>query len=321
MKTSEAETFLAHFDPFGLFTFQTFDDGKNKRPELARIFHGSLKQHWHILKALNEQGAGIYFMVNAGDGKGRTKSNVTRIRAVWIDLDGSPLPYKWLLEPHLIIESSPSKYHVYWLVVDVALEEFPKFQKALAKYCGSDPAVNDLCRVMRVPGFYHHKGEAFMVKLLETSNHRPYTRAELLEAMPFLKTPMNRPEQTVRQKVSPHLSKARGTDLNTSIQDVLASELEKVATAPLGQRNDTLNRASFVLGQFIGAGTLERSEVEILLIAEGITSGLSESECRATMKSGLDAGMKHPYRSIKPVTSPVIRHLKKLSRKLAGMRP
>ena len=63
------------------------------------------------LKALairNGNGAAVWVMVNAGDGKGRRAENVTRVRAVFADLDGAPLQPVMAceLEPHCVVESS-----------------------------------------------------------------------------------------------------------------------------------------------------------------------------------------------------------------------
>jgi hypothetical protein len=87
------ERFLAKLDPTGGFTFQAIDDNKERKDKsLARILHGSIKQHGARLCQLNAEGAGIFVTINATDGKGREIKNVVRIRAVFVDLDGAPLP-------------------------------------------------------------------------------------------------------------------------------------------------------------------------------------------------------------------------------------
>ena len=93
------------------FTFQTFDDVKDRKEKsLARIFHGTFNQHKQVLKALNAQGAGVYVTVNQTDLKGRSLANIVKVRALFVDLDGSPIqPINDLpedLQPHIIIESS-----------------------------------------------------------------------------------------------------------------------------------------------------------------------------------------------------------------------
>lgn len=67
--------------------FQTFNESSKKGNNLARKFHGSLSQHLVKLEELNRQGAGIFFTVNETDGEGRKTSNITRVRALFIDLD------------------------------------------------------------------------------------------------------------------------------------------------------------------------------------------------------------------------------------------
>ena len=151
------------------FTFQTFQDNKSdkKNKALNKILHGSLDDHFEELSRLNQQGAGVFIMVNKGDGWGRKAENVIAVRAVFVDLDGSPLAP--ILEakapPHIITESSPGRYHAYWLVRDLPLDKFNKVQSALAKKFNGDPAVCDLPRVMRLPGFYWQKdSEPFLTK-------------------------------------------------------------------------------------------------------------------------------------------------------------
>lgn len=173
-----ADRFLNALDPRGAFTFQTFSDRKEDKKGSydpnAHVYHGTLAQHGPGLVALNQCGVGIFVMVNEGDGQVhegrktcRTKANVVRPRALFVDLDGAPLePVREALEPDIIVESSPGKWHGYWLVADVPLEDFEQRQKQLAAKFNGDPKVHDLPRVMRVPGFFHHKGEPFMSRLV-----------------------------------------------------------------------------------------------------------------------------------------------------------
>ena len=74
----------------------------------------------------------------------------------FVDLDGAPLEpvMSWTLPPHIVVESSPARYHAYWLVDSaVALTDFSGLQKRLAKLLGGDSAVHDLPRVLRLPGW------------------------------------------------------------------------------------------------------------------------------------------------------------------------
>jgi hypothetical protein len=172
---SMAQSFLKMLAPEGVVTFQTFDDSKiRKSPALAHIFHGRPEQHFEALAELNQQGAGVFVMVNRGDGvihEGfktcRTAGNVTKVRALFADLDGSPLqPLLDCYEPDIVVESSPGKWHAYYLTDDCPLDEFPLRQKQIAQKFNSDPSVHDLPRVMRLPGFFHQKDIPFMSRVI-----------------------------------------------------------------------------------------------------------------------------------------------------------
>jgi putative DNA primase/helicase len=190
----EAERFFAALDPnTDAFTLQTFDDNqerrksrqKNREPDpLAKIFHGSLARHWSRLVKLNAQSAGVYVTINETDLEGREKKNIKRVRACFVDLDGAPLPRTPHVPAHIITETSPGRWHVYWRVADVSLNDFSETQKRLIEHYGADKAVHDLPRVMRVPGFFHCKREPFVSRLIEANDFAEYRHADLLAPLP-----------------------------------------------------------------------------------------------------------------------------------------
>ena len=168
------------------YTYQTFDDAEKKRPAFAKIFHG--KGNAAELTRLNAAGAGIFVMINAGDGKGRKAENVTRVRAVFVDIDkDGPVVLAPIaageVTPHIIVESSPEKFHVYWLVDrDFPLNKFSAVQAALAQKFGTDN-VKDLPRVLRLPGFYHRKGEPFQVRIVKLNDHPHYSIEQIVDGL------------------------------------------------------------------------------------------------------------------------------------------
>jgi hypothetical protein len=179
---AEAQRFIAHMSGSAdaLITLQTFDDSKGERGHLARILHGTIDQHVEELSRLQREGAGVYWMVNIGDGNGRCEENVTAVRCLFADLDGTPLePIVNALKPHAIIESSPGRWHVYYLVADCPKHRFKSLQSAIARRFGSDPSVCDLPRVMRMPGFSHMKGDPFISQIIELNNRDAYFLAEI----------------------------------------------------------------------------------------------------------------------------------------------
>jgi hypothetical protein len=78
----------------------------------------------------------------------------------------------------------------------------------------------------------------------------------------------------------------------------LADELAAVSSARRGQRNATLNKAAFSLGQFVAAQALSAPDVEARLYGAAQASGLAaddgERSVRATIRSGLEAGQRQP---------------------------
>jgi hypothetical protein len=74
----------------------------------------------------------------------------------------------------------------------------------------------------------------------------------------------------------------------------LAAEADRVARAPVGTRNDTLNRAAFALGRLVGAGLLDPALVTGELTAAARWAGLGQAETRRTIRSGLTAGRRSP---------------------------
>lgn len=163
INTDRARAFL---DRLGWpHTFQTFDDAGKGRRELVRVIHGRrFADVERELTRLNDAGAGIFATINATDGRGRRKENVTSVRALFVDSDGTPAPAAWHRTPDIFVwreagDAFPlSHWHAYW-ICNIPLDKFTESQKRLAALYGTDPAVNDVGRVMRIPGFLHRKSE------------------------------------------------------------------------------------------------------------------------------------------------------------------
>src|SRR5208283_5089506 len=141
--------------------FRTFDDAKGGgiKPQCYS------SSDFSILSQENGKGAGVFFVVN--ETMGDKDTDVIGIRAVFADLDGAPLESVTdnRLAPHIIVESSPGRYHVYWKVSEFPLERFTPLQKAIAGRFNGDNSVVNPSRVMRLPGFYHLKAEPFLTRI------------------------------------------------------------------------------------------------------------------------------------------------------------
>lgn len=168
-------------DPDTVCTWQTFDDDPERRdPTLARILHGRLIDVAPTLMELNSRRAGVFVCVNATDLKGRSAKNVTALRALFVDNDNGQ-SLRVAVEPSIRVATANGE-HLYWLLEDG--EPVAKAKPALAamaRHLRTDPAVADVARVLRVPGFLHYKGEPTPITLLEVNDARRWTVDGLLD--------------------------------------------------------------------------------------------------------------------------------------------
>lgn len=170
--------------------FQMFDDAKSGNKALAKQMYDTHDVLMNkMLVALNEAGAGVFVAVNEHEhNKGRTKKTTCKIRAIFADFDDPDTAadqvkeISSVLEPTMVVESSPNKYHVYYVLSgNLPVSEFTHWQKHLVKLYGSDPKCTDSSRVMRVPGFMHNKKDPHPVKLIECSGKK-YDLDDLVSA-------------------------------------------------------------------------------------------------------------------------------------------
>lgn len=179
--TTAAASFLQWLDPAAAeWCFRTFPDVGGGS---GRNYTGTLEQHGAALATDNAAGRGVFAVINAGGHKG---AEIDRVRAVFADLDGAPLPpvLAGPLLPHIVLESSPGKWHAYWLVQGLPLDQFKGIQLAIAARFNSDASVSDLSRVMRLPGLIHAKGQQFQSRVIEWHDHARFTAAQVVEAFP-----------------------------------------------------------------------------------------------------------------------------------------
>ena len=239
------------------------------------------------LQGLNTAGAGVFFTPNVCFGK-RCADNVTAVRAVLVDLDGAPLApvLATALKPHIVVQSSPGRFHAYWLTSGVALAEFRGLQQRIAEAFNGDSACCDLARVMRVPGFAHNKDMPFVSKIESVQPGR-YEADEVRRWAASLQVTSTPKRKTGAGGAANHLRLAVNND---PPQSPIAKQIDLVA-APEGTRNTQLNRSAFIAGRHIAAGHITRNEAELLLTDAARKNGLPEIEISATLASGLDAGI------------------------------
>lgn len=176
------------------FLLTAFDDDQD-RNNPPNIFYGTLEENYPQLTAMNNQGYYPCISINETTGIFRKKEDIVNIRTVIIESDSGEY-IDTPIQPNFVVESSPGKFHKYFLVTGMTVHQQMVLQKLLVDEYGSDPNAKDISRVLRLPGFYHQKkserkgltGEPWMVRIVEVNRRESYIADELMTAfgLPFM---------------------------------------------------------------------------------------------------------------------------------------
>jgi hypothetical protein len=157
----------------------------------AHNMRGTIREMFPALQHYNQTGWGIFVSINAMDGQGRELANVHHIRAHVVDLDDpltSQASYQRAIaahpQPHFAVQSSPGKFHLYWLMEPYAGNDFYQMQqRKLAQIYDGDKSIIDSTRVLRVPGFYHLKANPHLTTCWGLHSNRRWTAQEMMDAL------------------------------------------------------------------------------------------------------------------------------------------
>lgn len=167
-----------HIRPTTPLTFQLVPHGTGR----PHILHGSFPTLLPSLWEANRTGVSIFLTINTTDGKGRKTENITGLRALFVDIDDPGV--------HAVVDAtmtvwSGHGWHAYWTLQEgEPLDAFTAAQKHLIRFYGSDKAVCDLPRAMRVPGFLNPKEPVAPVRLTMQTDTR-WTIADVLARHPL----------------------------------------------------------------------------------------------------------------------------------------
>jgi hypothetical protein len=227
-------------------------NGDSKR-NLVSIMNGTFDECAQRLLELNDLGAGIYVTVNETDGVGRKAKNIVSLRAQFIDMDEGEISFV-PIEPTILVQSKRGQHLYFRLKPGEDLKDFTNTQKRLSKFYKSDPTVHDLPRVMRLPGFFHMKGEPFLVTVLK-ANDISYSISEIVDVHPIKSTSENKKDSNICSKAS---SKAIvDADFKTWADSLSAAPS---AENPKGGRSNTLLR---IVREALGQGIIEEAVYSI----------------------------------------------------------
>jgi len=189
---------------------RTFDDRKRSGDGIN--YEVMLYRFGQIIPMLREQNAnhrGVYFVVN---GDGQKTEMIKHARAQFIDFDDFSFEDQidrlnaFPMEPSIIVKTKKS-LHCYWLLSNGEIKYFTEVQERLNQYFGSDPAIKDRPRVMRLYGFNHNKTDTpVLVKLIKFDPDLKYSQRQFHENLPLLerkasksRTPNNTSKEIIPQ--------------------------------------------------------------------------------------------------------------------------
>jgi signal recognition particle GTPase len=169
--------------------FRSFYDPKDKSAKKGRNFHATLTNIPTQLGQQSEENYGVFFCPNLLTPNGTTDKDLKAATAFWADEDGTEADIEKMPPPSCIVQSKNGR-HFYWLLKEPVTKEmnpridkhFKSKQKTIAKLLGTDSAVCNPSRVMRLPETYHCKDphDHFKVTVTEI-NDRRYTIEEIEE--------------------------------------------------------------------------------------------------------------------------------------------
>ena len=181
----------------------------------------------------------VYFCPQLLRAPRRIKDNVKICTNAWADLDECA-PENMLVEPSVIVESSPLRFQAYWVFEEDQLpEEVESITKRLAYYHafqGADRSGWDLSQLLRVPGTLnlkpHYQGA--QVRLLEI-NRNKYRLDD------FSKYPKVIVEQHEKFPFPRDLADVTGEQLLDRYEDILPPQARyQFETTPDGSWNEPL---------------------------------------------------------------------------------
>lgn len=183
--------------------FQTFDD-TGSRKTMTRSFSGYDEA---FLKKANKENYGVYFSAN-GFLKSRSTENIENLNAIYCDMDvakkgdgQTPTQiidkkkyiFKKIIEtdapPHIIILTKNGIQPIWFIDEEVFVENINRYKTTIngiidwSKKNGSlGDRVNDITRVLRIPGYNHCKDpeNPFLIEAIRTNtSEKKYKFAEL----------------------------------------------------------------------------------------------------------------------------------------------
>ena len=225
----ETSEFLSYFK--GHTTITTISQAsKTDGRQTVVSYNSTNPDTYTYVGSSNKNGHDVYFTVNETSDSGRKAHDIESIRAVFADDDkprSSPRT-DWKLQPSIVVVTSTHtdektsedgfaeqvykyKYHYYWLTSTTNVDEWERVMEGIVKWYDTDPAVKDLARLLRLPGYANCKYGARSDCKMQSDNGTVYEWDTILEHFP----PVTKQE---RKETNPVKS---GEDFNSFAKEAM----------------------------------------------------------------------------------------------------
>ena len=183
---------IKEYPNFRQCSIQTFNDKNKDDKSQSRILPMTDENLEKCEKLQSMLPYGIFFSVNPMESWKRNKESVKFIQTWICDIDTwskeeqTKLINNAPLKPTFVVESV-HWFHLYYLAdKHLTQEEFEKWNFGLRDYYNGDVKVcKDTARVLRIPGYYHNKGDRVMVeRRKDLSSWALYSVDEITTAFP-----------------------------------------------------------------------------------------------------------------------------------------
>lgn len=159
------------------YLFVAMSKAKEGEDVVVKQKYGTIKECYPFLVALNNELFNIFVTVNETERGRRRNIDIKNVRALFVELDHGEITDELIqqiitkYQCSFVVKSSTGKAHLYWRLAPntCALEHFSKVQSLLQykfRELLAGRESKDLCRILRLPGFYHHKAEPQLSSLV-----------------------------------------------------------------------------------------------------------------------------------------------------------
>jgi len=282
------------------YSIARFRHKKDEQPQSAELTWRELTELLTRHNYRQNKDGALFSPTLYADGATRGKARVLFVSCLVLDFDSGiatgALKAKWdaagyaytLHSSHSSAPDFPKWRAIFPLSAPVLGEEWLQTWRKLAAHVGAgfaDAICKDASRIYYLPSCPpEYSDHAFT----EFHDGAPLDVC----AVPDL------PDEIPQRPPLPPLaapSSFNGTGDRDRYRDrAIGDELATLQNAGEGERNDTLNKTAFRLGQFVGADRYSRADAEYELLHVATATGLAGGEAQRTIQSGLDAGEREP---------------------------